>query len=43
MKVQAQKAKIKSVYSIMSYEEFYPLAIKGLDPANWQDTDTHTA
>lgn len=33
----------KSVYSIMSYEEFYPLAIKGLDPANWQDTDTHTA
>lgn len=33
----------KSVYSIMSYKEFYPLAIKGLDPANWQDTDTHTA
>lgn len=33
----------KSVYSIMSYEEFYPLSIKGLDPANWQVTDTHTA
>ena len=34
-RIRIDGANKKSVYSIMSYEEFYPLAVKGLDPANW--------